>query len=108
MAHLTGKWRIPRRTFLRGLGTVIALPMLEAMAPPMKLLASAAGEDTKALPRRMAFVYVPNGANMKEWTPTETGRNFELPYVLEPLKPMQKDLLVLSGLAQDQARPHGD
>jgi hypothetical protein len=108
MAHLTRKWQIPRRTFLRGLGTVIALPMLEAMAPPMRLLASGITDDKKALPRRMAFVYVPNGANMEQWTPVTTGSNFELPYILEPLKPFQQDLLVLSGMAQDQARPHGD
>ena len=108
MTHLTRKWRIPRRTFLRGLGTVIALPMLEAMAPPMKLLAAGVGDEKKSFPRRMAFVYVPNGANMTEWTPAATGSNFELPYILDPLKPFQKDLLVLSGLAQDQARAHGD
>jgi hypothetical protein len=108
MAFLAKNWRIPRRTFLRGLGTVVALPMLEAMSPPLKLLASTAGEGKKSLPRRMAFVYVPNGANMAQWTPSATGKSFELPYVLEPLQPFKKDLLVLSGLAQDQARGHGD
>jgi hypothetical protein len=90
------------------LGTVIALPMLEAMAPPMKLLASGLSGVKKAAPRRMAFIYVPNGANMAEWKPSATGKDFELPYILEPLKPLQQDLLVLSGLAQDQARSHGD
>ncbi|HZQ45730.1 MAG TPA: DUF1552 domain-containing protein, partial [Verrucomicrobiae bacterium] len=101
------KWQIPRRTFLRGLGTMMALPMLEAMAPSVKLLAAAAGES-KTFPKRTAFVYVPNGANMVDWTPKAVGTGFELPYILEPLKPFQKDLLVLSGLAQDQGRPHGD
>lgn len=101
------KWHVPRRTFLKGLGTALALPMFEAMLPPAKLLAAAANETTVS-PKRMAFVYVPNGANMVDWTPKAVGSAFELPYILEPLKPFQKDLLVLSGLAQDQARPHGD
>jgi hypothetical protein len=100
-------WQIPRRTFLRGLGTAIALPMLESMAP-MRLLASDATGAAKALPKRMAFVYVPNGANMDDWTPKRVGTDFELPFILEPLKNSQKDLLILSGLAQDKGRPHGD
>jgi Protein of unknown function (DUF1552) len=82
--------------------------MLEAMVPPVRALASGVLDEKKAAPRRMAFVYVPNGVNMHQWQPTATGSNFELPYTLEPLKPFQSDLLVLSGLAQDQARGHGD
>lgn len=99
-------WRLPRRTFLKGLGTAMALPMLEAMAPGVAV-ASALGGSNR-LPRRMAFIYVPNGANMADWTPKAVGDNFELPYILEPLQPIQKDLLVLSGLAHDKARPNGD
>ncbi len=102
---MTPKWHIPRRTFLRGLGTAMALPMLEAMASPMKAFASNAAET---LPKRMAFVYVPNGANMADWTPTAVGADFELPYILQPLAPVRDELLVLTGLAHDQARPHGD
>lgn len=101
------KWHIPRRTFLRGLGTVIALPVLEAMAPPLKLL-GATKDGKKALPRRMAFVFVPNGANMADWTPKTVGSNFELPFILEPLKAVRDDLIVFTGLAQDQGFPHGD
>jgi hypothetical protein len=56
----------------------------------------------------MAFIYVPNGANMADWTPKAVGTEFELPPILEPLKPHQRDLQVLSGLAQDKARPNGD
>ncbi|HYV31196.1 MAG TPA: DUF1552 domain-containing protein [Candidatus Binatia bacterium] len=63
---------------------------------------------SKPLPKRMAFVYVPNGANMSDWTPRGVGADFELPYILEPLKGHQRDLLVLSGLAHDKGRPHGD
>jgi hypothetical protein len=95
---------ISRRTVLKGLGTAIALPMLEAMAPALAL----AGVAAKAAPRRMAFIYVPNGAHMQTWTPEAEGSNFQLPFSLEPLQPLQKDLLVLSGLTLDKARAHGD
>ncbi len=98
---------IPRRIFLKGLGTAIALPVLESMMPRMSAAASGAAVS-KPLPKRMAFVYVPNGANMSDWTPREVGADFELPYILEPLKGHQRDLLVLSGLAHDKGRPHGD
>ena len=100
-------WHISRRTFLRGLGTAIALPTLEAMVPPLKAFAASA-DAASPFPKRMAFVYVPNGANMADWTPGALGSDFTLPYILEPLEAHRKDLLVLSGLAQDKARPHGD
>ena len=100
-------WQLPRRTFLRGLGTAIALPMLEAMVPGMALAARAAGASSSA-PRRMAFVYVPNGANMADWTPALEGSDFELPSTLEPLQAHRRDLQVLTGLAHDKAKPNGD
>lgn len=102
-------WQIPRRTFLRGLGTALALPMLEAMVPPVKLLAANSVTDSvKTFPKRMSFVYMPNGVNMADWKPKAAGANFEVPYILEPLKPFQKDFSVISGLALDSARAHGD
>jgi hypothetical protein len=101
-------WQIPRRTFLRGMGTAVALPMLEAMVSPMKVLAETAAGAASARPLRMAFIYVPNGANMMDWTPTAEGTEFELPPILEPLKPHQKDFQVLSGLAHRKADPNGD
>ncbi|HLN32447.1 MAG TPA: DUF1552 domain-containing protein [Gemmataceae bacterium] len=96
--------RISRRTVLKGLGTAIALPMLEAMAP----VVSIAGQVRKAPPLRMAFIYIPNGIHMPTWTPGALGSKFVLPETLEPLKPVQDDLLVLSGLTLDKARAHGD
>ncbi len=102
-------WQLPRRRFLKGLGTAIALPMLEAMLPPVKMLAAeTAGNGAKVSPKRMAFIYVPNGANMADWTPKNVGPLAELPYILEPLKAHQNDFNVLSGLALDGARSHGD
>jgi hypothetical protein len=97
--------RISRRTVLRGLGTAVALPLLDAMLPRTAL-----GTVTGAVktPRRMAFVYVPNGICMADWTPKAEGADFELPAILEPLAPLQQDLLVLTGLTADKARPNGD
>ena len=56
----------------------------------------------------MAFVYTPNGKHMPDWTPRSEGANFELPYILEPLAKVKDHMLVLSGLAQDHGRDHGD
>jgi hypothetical protein len=76
------------------------------MLPGMTRAAELAGG--KSLPKRMAFVYVPNGANMADWTPKAVGSEYELPFILEPLKANQKELLVLSGLAHDKGRANGD
>ncbi len=92
---------ISRRTVLRGVGTAVALPLLDAMLP-------GAAFGAASVPRRMAFLYVPNGINMQEWTPKAEGADFELRSTLEPLTPLQQDLLVLSGLTADKARPNGD
>jgi hypothetical protein len=103
-------WQIPRRTFLRGLGTLVALPMLESMVPAASALAATAGAPTtpKGFPKRMAFVYTPNGQNMADWTPATLGADYELPLILEPLKPFRSDMMVLSGLAQTRANANGD
>ena len=105
---MNAKTHLPRRTFLRGLGTALALPMLESMVPPTRALAALAGTGSSGLPRRMAFVYVPNGKNMVDWTPKTVGENFDLPPILEPLKAHQSDLMVLTGLAQNKAYANGD
>jgi Protein of unknown function (DUF1552) len=97
--------RLSRRAVLRGVGTALALPWLEAMAPAVSLGGDA---PRAALPRRMAFLYVPNGVHMADWTPAETGARFALPPTLQPLEPFRRELLVLSGLAQQNAAPLGD
>ncbi|HUJ20605.1 MAG TPA: DUF1552 domain-containing protein, partial [Bryobacteraceae bacterium] len=94
---------LSRRTLLRGLGTAIALPMLDAMSP-----AFAATAQGSPAPTRLAFVYVPNGIIMHDWTPAEEGTVFELPRILSPLKPVRDDILVLSGLRQNNGFPLGD
>lgn len=102
--------RLSRRTMLRGIGAAVALPWLEAMGPSKAWGAEAqtAVNPATAAPNRMAFVYVPNGKNMADWTPTKEGTDFELPAILQPLEKVRGDLLVLSGLTADKARPHGD
>jgi len=96
--------QLSRRTMLRGLGTAISLPLLDAMAPRR----ARAIETTASAPRRMAFIYVPNGCNMEHWTPAKEGTDYELPRILEPLSAVKSDVMVLSGLTCDKARPNGD
>lgn len=93
---ITGK-HLPRRTFLKGLGVSLALPMLDAMTPAM---ASAAA---KRAPTRLAFTYVPNGVTMGAWTPAESGAGVAFPRILKPLEAYRSQSLVLSGLAQHNA-----
>jgi hypothetical protein len=95
--------QIPRRSFLRGLGVTIALPFLEAMMPIAAKAAPVGGA-----PRRMVFIYMPNGMDMQNWTPKTTGANYELPATLQPLKAHQSQFSVLSGLAHNNARGLGD
>jgi hypothetical protein len=92
---------LPRRTFLKGMGAAIALPMLDAMTPA---LAAARREA----PVRLAFTYVPNGITMEEWTPAAAGRAFDYTRVLKPLEPFRQDTLVLTGLAQRNGNALGD
>jgi hypothetical protein len=94
---------LPRRTFVKGLGTSIALPFLDAMVPAL-----ARGAGKPASPRRMAIVYVPNGIHMADWTPKSAGADYDLPRILEPLAPFKNDMLVLSGLAQMTGSPYGE
>ncbi|MFN0165524.1 MAG: DUF1552 domain-containing protein [Bryobacteraceae bacterium] len=95
---------LPRRTFLRGVGTAIALPVLDAMSPAF----AAPRRADEKLPVRMAFVYVPNGIVMGNWTPAAEGPAFEMTRSLTPLAPLRKDLSVISGLAQMNGRALAD
>jgi hypothetical protein len=101
---MSATWHIDRRTFLRGLGTTVALPMLDAMLPS----AAIAAIDKAKSPRRMAFFFIPNGAHMPDWTPTKEGTDFELPPTLKVLESFKDQLLVLSGLTHDKGRANGD
>jgi len=96
------KKALARRTFLRGLGTTLAIPFLDAMVPALK-----AGTTAKASVRT-AFVYVPNGIIMKDWTPAAEGAGYEFMAAMKALEPFRENMLVLSGLAQVNGRALGD
>jgi Protein of unknown function (DUF1552) len=98
--------RVSRRRVLRGMGAAIALPWLEAMTPITAR--SDTADPGSPLPRRVAFLYVPNGVHMPDWTPTKTGTGFGFTPILQALEPFRDDLLVLSGLSQNNAAPLGD
>src|SRR6185295_20210890 len=102
----TKSWQMPRRSFLKGLGTLMALPALEAMLPGATMAAGAV--SSSGAPKRLAFVYMPNGMIMEHWTPEVFGSKFALPHILEPLKDFQSDFQVMTGLAQTKARANGD
>ena len=92
---------LPRRTFLRGIGTTIALPLLDSMVP-----AFAATRTSAAAPKlRVGYVYVPVGRIMNKWTPKATGPEFEFTPTLKPLEPFRKQLVVVSGLNIKAADP---
>src|SRR5580704_2626336 len=88
---------LPRRTFLRGLGVTVALPFLECMLPSVTKAASMA--PVNGTPRRLVFMYLPNGAEMESWSPKVVGDKFELSPTLAPLQPVRQQVSVLSGLA---------
>lgn len=98
------KMALPRRTFLRGLGVSLALPLLDSMVPALTALA-----QTPAKPvRRLGFVYVPNGAAMANWQPAGEGALTELSRTLMPLEPYKNQVIVPVGLTQKQAESFGD
>ena len=94
------KVALPRRTFLRGMGATLALPLLDAMVPAMSARAP-------QVPRFTA-IYVGNGANMFDWTPASEGADFALSPTLKPLEPFRDRTLVLTGLDNYPATDQGD
>jgi hypothetical protein len=95
---------ISRRTVLRGIGTAVALPILDAMVPALT-----AAANTPATPvRRLGVVYHPNGVIYENWLPQGVGPGFELSPVLSPLEPFRDKLLVVTGLSSHQAEALGD
>ena len=100
---ILSKKHLSRRTLLRGLGTTLALPLLDSMVP--------AFADTKTMaakPVRLGFVYVPNGMIMDRWTPNADGASFEFTPTMKALEPFRDRMVVLSNLAQINGRALGD
>ena len=102
---VTGK-ALSRRTVLKGLGAAISLPFLDAMTPAFAR--GAVAQAARKGPVRVAWFYVPNGIDMRNWTPAADGVLADLPPVLAPLEPMKKELLVLSNLTTHWGRPLQD
>ena len=100
------KKHVPRRTVLKGVGAAVGLPLLDAMFPAATAWAKTpAGKTLK----RFAFVSFPHGAIMDRWSPKETGTNYTISAILEPLDPLRKHLTIVSGLRNKPAEtpePH--
>ena len=105
---MSDRRQISRRTILKGFGTAMALPFLEATAPARAVAAGLARGTAGAPPVRMAFIFVPNGVHIPDWTPKTEGGSFELPFILDPLKNVRDELTVLTGLTHDKGRANGD
>src|SRR5262245_54557577 len=88
------KMALPRRTFLRGAGAAVALPLLDAMVPAL----SAMSKSAAAPVRRLGFVYIPNGAIMDRWTPATEGKGFEFMPILKSLEPHRDRVVIVSNL----------
>ena len=96
--------QLPRRTFLRGLGVTMALPLLESMLPP----ARPAQISDSTPPVRMAFIFFPNGAIVPSWKSIDEKNNWELSRTLSPLAPHKDQITVFNGLTQHHGRANGD
>lgn len=102
--NIITRTHLSRRTLLRGLGTTLALPFMDAMVPALR----AAKSTPASYPIRLGFVYVPNGIIPHAWTPKVEGADFEITRIMKPLEPFRERMVVLSGLAQINGRALGD
>lgn len=93
------KTSLPRRTFLRGMGAALGLPLLDAMVPALTAQSRTAANAAK----RLACVYVPHGAFPEHWTPATTGANFTFSRILEPLEPYRDSMVVVTNLHRPEA-----
>jgi hypothetical protein len=102
--------QLTRRTVLRGLGTSLALPWLEAMSQPAPLIANVTNRQAITKPPvRMAFLYVPNGMHMPDWIPQGPGnRDFELQSIMDPIAAHREKMNIFSGLSLRGAQALGD
>ena len=99
---IVSKKSLPRRTFLRGMGATLALPLLDAMVPPMTALAKTAAHPVP----RLGFVYMPMGCDGSRWTPPgEGGILTELSPTLQPLAPVKDQVTVITNLELKNSYP---
>ena len=100
---IISKKALPRRTFLRGAGAAIALPILDAMIPALAQSGSAAEPI-----RRIGYFYIPMGSDPEPWVPKTTGKLTSFSSSLEPLTPFLKDISVLSNMEIEAAHTTGN
>lgn len=98
MSNFISKKSLSRRQLLRGAGVTLSLPLLDSMLPAMSFAAT-----TGKVQPRLAFVYVPHGAIMSEYTPDKIGKNFELKEILKPMQKYQQKMVIVSGLGHTAA-----
>jgi hypothetical protein len=93
---LITKKALSRRMLLRGAGTALSLPLLDAMFPALTPLAKAAAQPRM----RFGAVYFPNGAIMQQFTPKQFGQGFEFPTILQPLEPFRNSMAIVTNLTR--------
>ena len=98
------KMALPRRTFLKGLGASVALPLLDSMVPAFTAQAATAAN----VPRRLGFVFIPMGMNPEPWTPKEVGRLTQLSPSLASLTPHLDDVTVVTNMELNNAHTTGN
>src|SRR5262249_42319238 len=103
------KRHIPRRTFLRGAGVTLALPLLESMVPALTPLRLTAASPVK----RFVGIWHPHGAAPGYWSPLQEGRDFEFSFITKPLEPFRNRVALITGLDMPEAmatdeEPGGD
>jgi hypothetical protein len=95
--------RISRRHLLRAAGVCVGLPWLESLLPP-----AWGASSLKAPPRRLAYLYIPNGVNVRQWQVSGVGKDYELSPTLSPLAELRNEITVISGLNHENATPGPD
>ena len=98
------KTALARRTFLRGIGTTLALPLLDAMVPALTAMRQTAAQPVP----RLGFFYVPNGIYPSTWRPVGKGTSFTLAPTMAPLEPFRSQLVPIAGLSNWEAEPRGE
>ena len=100
---------LPRRTFIRGMGTTLALPLLDSMVPALSALAKTSANPV----RRLGFIYFPHGSvswapgDQNLWTPPGGGGPLSLSPILQQLEPVKEQMLVLTNMEHKNAQGNG-
>src|SRR5262249_5721153 len=101
MSTFTSRTLLPRRTFLRGMGATLALPLLHAMVPAL----TAQTKSAAAPVRRLGFFFMPMGADMSRWTPAGSGKLDQLSFILSSIEPVKEHVSVITNLEVQNAYP---